>query len=251
MEQRIVSPEERLTLVQGLVSERGAVRIDELANDFGVSEMTIRRDLDELEALGLVRRVRGGAIAVGPEPFEERHRHNARAKARIADKLLEVIPTTGAVAFDASSTVFRLATVIGEARDLLIVTNGLDTFRTLAGTPGVDITLTGGTRDARTGSLVGPAAVRTAESMLYDFFVCSAAAIDPGVGSSETTIDDIAVKRAFSRNSGQVVLAADHTKLGNRARARGFAFEEIDLLVTDLAPPDDRLDPYRDTVKLL
>ena len=63
------SPEERLGEVKDLISERGAVRIDQLAADFGVSEMTIRRDLDELEALGVARRVRGGAIALGPEPF--------------------------------------------------------------------------------------------------------------------------------------------------------------------------------------
>ena len=74
------SPEERLGEVKDLISERGAVRIDQLAADFGVSEMTIRRDLDELEALGIARRVRGGAIALGPEPFAQRHRHNARAR---------------------------------------------------------------------------------------------------------------------------------------------------------------------------
>ena len=84
------------------------MRIDRLATEFGVSEMTIRRDLDEPEALGVARRIRGGAVAMGPEPFAERHRHNARAKARIAGKLLDLVPNRGTIAFDASSTVYRL-----------------------------------------------------------------------------------------------------------------------------------------------
>ena len=148
------SPEERLGEVKDLISERGAVRIDQLAADFGVSEMTIRRDLDELEALGIARRVRGGAIALGPEPFAQRHRHNARAKGRIAEKLIDLIPAVGTVAFDASTTVHRLAS-LEMARDLVIVTNGLDTFHAAVGKPGITASLTGGTQEPRTGSLVG------------------------------------------------------------------------------------------------
>ena len=100
-------PEERLKLIEQRISDRGRVRIEDLAADFGVSEMTIRRDLDELEALGVARRVRGGASALGPLPFASRHRHNARAKAIIAGKLQDLLPAHGSVAFDASTTIFR------------------------------------------------------------------------------------------------------------------------------------------------
>lgn len=246
-----VSPEERLQRVRDLISELGTVRIDKLATDFGVSEMTIRRDLDELETLGVARRVRGGAIALGPEPFSERHQHNARAKAGIADKLIRLIPMVGTLAFDASTTVYRVAATFERARDLVVVTNGLDTFQAFADTPGVSATLTGGSREPRTGSLVGPFAIRTAESVLYDMFVCSTAAVDPTLGSSETTIDESEVKRAFSRSAQRIVLAVDHTKLGGRGQARMFDLDDLDLLVTDLDPRDERLDPYRDQVELL
>jgi DeoR family fructose operon transcriptional repressor len=251
VEHRPASPEERLALVQTLISERGTVRIDELASDLGVSEMTIRRDLDELETLGVARRVRGGAIALGPEPFAERHRHNARAKARIAEKLTPLIPAVGSVAFDASTTVYRLAATLEQARDLVVVTNGLDTFHTLADKPGFRVTLTGGFQEPRTGSLVGPFAVRMAESVVYDVFVSSTAAIDPVIGSSETTVDESEVKRAFTGTSRRIILAVDHTKLGTRAQARMFDLVDIHLLVTDLEPGDERLDPYRGSVELL
>ncbi len=244
------SPEERLSKVKRLITERGVVRIDELASDFGVSEMTIRRDLDELETLGIARRVRGGAMAVGPELFAERHRHNAKAKARIADKLLPLVPSVGTIAFDASTTVHRLAGNLEMARDLAVVTNGLDTFHALSQKPGFAVGITGGSREPRTGSLVGPLAVRSAETLLFDLFVTSAAALDPELGSSEASLAEAEVKRAFRNGSNRIILAVDHTKLGTRSRARMFTFDEIDVLVTDLDPGDDRLEPYRKVVDI-
>jgi DeoR family transcriptional regulator, fructose operon transcriptional repressor len=244
------SPEERLDEMRDLIAERGAVRIDQLAVDFGVSEMTIRRDLDELEALGLARRVRGGAVALGPEPWDRRHQHHARAKARIAEKLLPLVPTAGTVAFDASTTIYRLAASIETARDLVVVTNGWDTFHSMQSTPGVTASLTGGSEEPRTGSLVGPMAVRAAQSFFYDTFFSSAAALDAQFGSSEAALAESEVKRAFSEASNRIVLAVDHSKLDTRAQARVFDFEQVDLLVTDLDPSDTRLESYRELVEV-
>lgn len=248
---RFNSPEERLELVRDLINDRGAVRIDQLAASFGVSEMTIRRDLDELEALGAARRVRGGAIALGPEHFSQRHRHNARAKTRIAEKLKSILPASGTVAFDASTTVYRLASLIDSVRDLVIVTNGPDTFGAMAGKPGVTAYLTGGMSEPRTDSLVGPVSARTAESFMYSLFVCSGAALDAKLGSSEASMAEAEIKRAFGAASSRIVLAMDRTKLGTRAQVRMFALDEVDLLVTELEPEDRRLDDYRDMVELM
>lgn len=250
-ERAMQSPEERLSEVQDLVAEHGAVRIDELAANFGVSEMTIRRDLAKLEAFGLARRVRGGAVALGPEPFAQRHRHNAQAKAAIAEKLAPLLPTVGTVAFDASTTVHRLAVSLSGARDLVVLTNGLDTYQMLSGKPGITPSLTGGEQEPQTGSLVGPIAVRAAESFNYDLFVCSAAALEPDLGSSEASLAEAEVKRAFATTSDKIVLAVDTTKLGTRNRARMFDLEQVAVLVTDLPPHHARLDPYRHHVRLL
>lgn len=244
------SPEERLGEMRDLISEHGTVRIDELAAEFGVSEMTIRRDLDELETLGVARRVRGGAIALGPEAWEQRHQHNARAKARIAEKLLPMVPASGTVAFDASTTIYRLAAAIETARDLVVVTNGWDTFRAMRTAPGVSAILTGGAEEPRTGSLVGPMAVRAAQGFVYDTFFSSAAALDLELGSSEAALAESEVKRAFSQTSSRIVLAVDQSKLSTRAQARVFDFEDIDLLVTDLDPSNERLDDYRRLVEI-
>ena len=241
---------DRLRLIEERTRDAGFVRIDELAAAYGVSEMTIRRDLDELQILGVARRVRGGAVSVGPEPFVKRHRHNARAKARIADKLLDLLPDRGTVAFDASSTVHRLAADLDGARDLVVVTNGLDTFAAMAGKPGLTPTLTGGSADPRTGSLTGPVASRAAQDFVFDLFICSGSAIDPEIGSSEASLAEAEVKRAFASSCKRVILAIDQAKLGTRAEARMFSLDQVELLVTDLAPDDTRLDGYRSRVAL-
>ncbi|MEX2548722.1 MAG: DeoR/GlpR family DNA-binding transcription regulator [Nitriliruptoraceae bacterium] len=239
----------RLRTIERHLFTDGSVRIQELAVALSVSEMTIRRDLDELEELGVARRVRGGAIAIGPQPFAERHRANARAKGIIASKLAGLIPDHGTVAFDASTTVHRYASTLEGARDLHVVTNGIDTFEALVQHRGVAATLTGGSREPQTGSLVGAAAATVAEEFLFELLVCSAAGVDPALGSSESSADEAAVKRAMSRTSGRIVLAVDHSKLGARSPARLFRPQEIDVLVTDLDPNSEPLAPYRETVR--
>ncbi len=92
---------ERLELMRHRLDTDGRVRVSELADELDVSEMTIRRDLDMLVDEGVAQRVRGGAVAVGPQEFATRFRQHARAKARLAEKLLDMIGTGGAIGIDA------------------------------------------------------------------------------------------------------------------------------------------------------
>jgi DeoR family fructose operon transcriptional repressor len=246
-----LATEERIAWLRARLELDGRVRIADAATDLGVSDMTIRRDLQELEALGLARRVRGGAVAVGPLAALERSRSRSKAKARIASKLLPMIAEVGAIGMDASTTVGRVAAMIDFARDLTVVTNGMETFQTLHGRPGVTPLLTGGRLDARTGSLVGPLAVVAAGHLLLAGFLMSAAAVDPEVGPSEASIEDAEIKRSLAAVSDVVVLAVDSSKLGARAMAVSVGWEGIGTLVTDLDPGDARLDPYREHVAVL
>ena len=227
----------------------GSIAIADAAEALGVSEMTIRRDLAELESQGVARRVRGGATAVGPQAFSTRTQVAARAKARIAAKLAELLPSEGPIGLDASTTVLRLANVLGAARDLTVLTNGPDTFAALQGHAGVTPLLTGGRLEPRTGSLVGPLACRAAAQLVVHTFVASAAAVDAG-GAYEATLEEAEVKRAVAAGAAQVVLAADASKLGSQAPALGLEWDRIDLLVTELDPLDARLDPFRELTEL-
>ena len=246
-----LATEERLTWLVTQLEKKGTVGVSDAADTLSVSEMTIRRDLLNLEGLGLARRVRGGAVAIGPVSFEGRHRTHARSKEKIAAKLQPLVPATGAIGMDASSTVLRLSGLIAHARDLAIITNGQSTFAALQDKPGLTPILTGGRLEAHTGSLVGPFACRTAGNLLLSRLFISAAALDSVTGSSEATIDDAEVKRAFVATSTEVVLAVDSTKLDSRSIAPAVDWTQISLLVTELDPKDSRLIPYRDQVEIL
>ena len=243
-----LATEARLERLGAQLRSAGRVEIGPAADDLGVSEMTIRRDLKELEDRGVARRVRGGALAVGPQPFGDRHRSATRAKAAIAAKLAPMVPARGAVALDASSTVMRLASSLAPAADLLVVTNGPDTFAALQGTPGVRPVLTGGELEPRTGSLVGPLACRAASQVATARLFTSCAALDASMGATETCLEEADVKRAMVAVSNEVVLAVDASKLGTRAVAVSIELGEIDVLVTELSPRDRRLAPYRKLV---
>lgn len=246
-----LAAEERLRWMAERLDDDGSITIAVAAVELGVSEMTIRRDLKELEERGTARRVRGGALPIGPRAFADRHQTRARAKAQIAAKLAELVPAAGAVAFDASSTVMRLASTLSGARDLVVLTNGPDTFGSLQGRPGVTAVLTGGELEARTGSLVGPLACRAASQLSVQRFITSAAAVDPRLGATEATMEEAEVKRALAAAAEEVVLAVDASKLSRRAVAVGLEWDRIDVLVTELDPTDPRLSAYRGLADLV
>ncbi len=242
--------DERLAWLGSRLRDDGRVRIRTASAALDVSEMTLRRDLHKLEELGIARRVRGGAIAVGPVAFAERHRTGARAKARIAAKLIGLVPRSGAVGLDASSTMLRLATALEDARDLTVLTNGQETFTALMDKPGLAVELTGGQLDVRTGSLIGPLACRAAGELFLHTVFLSAAAVDLRKGSSEATLEESDVKRAFTASAGSVVLGIDSSKLGTTAAAKALEWSQVTTLVTELDPSDDRLDAYRELVEV-
>jgi DeoR family transcriptional regulator, fructose operon transcriptional repressor len=246
-----LASEERLAWLRDQLDKHGVVKISPAAKHFDVSEMTIRRDLLELESLGMARRVRGGAVAVLPVAFEGRHQARAKAKTRIAAKVRPLIPGSGAIGLDASSTLVRLATALDRARELLVITNGYESFVALQDKPGITATLTGGNLDPRTGSLNGPLACRAASSLLLNKLFLSAAAVDASVGSSETSVEEAEVKRAMVAVAGEIVLCVDSSKLGTRSIVPVVEWDQVSLLVTELEPSDARLKPYRKLVDIL
>jgi DeoR family fructose operon transcriptional repressor len=240
----------RSAMVEAL--RAGHQRVDELAEHSGVSAMTVRRDLQVLEERGEVQRVRGGAVLGGARTFQLRMERAGRAKATIAEKLLPMVPETGAIGLDASSTIHHLGVALAASRpsDLMVVTAGLETFHLLSNVTHAQTYLTGGTRDPRTGSMVGPLACASLEQFTLTRSFLSAALLDAEVGSSEATPEEAQVKRVMAQNSGETVLAVDSRKLGGRAIARCLTLDLVDVLVTELAPNDAELAPYRDQVEV-
>lgn len=224
-----------------------SVALADAAMQLGVSEMTVRRDLDRLEERGLARRVRGGAVYAGPVSFGGRSRSHSEEKREIARKLLPLVPEEGVIALDSSTTMHHLAGAIEGDGDLTVVTNGLLTFEALRDRPGIVAILTGGRQDARSDSLIGPVATATLDAMRFTAFFASAAAIDPQF-CFEDTFEEAEVKKAFARAAGQVVLGAHSDKLGAVATAAAVPLERVGVLATELPSAAPELEEYRGRV---
>ncbi|MCU1478733.1 MAG: transcriptional regulator, DeoR family [Subtercola sp.] len=246
-----VANEDRREELRRELRTAGVIDLNASAAKWNVHPMTIRRDLDFLEQEGIARRVRGGAIHVGVEDFQQRQGRELAAKRRIAQKLLPLLPRKTAIGLDASTTVFQFVRSIARAEQLSVITNGLATFESLQNKAGIRSYLTGGESEEANHSLVGPLAVAAVSGFLLTRCFVSTTCLDPMMGTSEGTTAQVEVKRAMADASEHVVLAADSSKLGTRSLVRALPMSRIDVLVTELDVSDPRLDPYRNLVEIL
>lgn len=243
-----LASEERRSWIGSQLRLSKSISLATAAQELGVSEMTVRRDLDHMESLGIARRVRGGAVYSGTVNFHGRERSHTSEKQSIAEKLLPLVPPSGVIAMDSSTTMYRLAQLITGGGDLVVITNGLLTFQALQERPGVTAILTGGEADRRSDSLVGPVATALLDGMRFSTFFVSTAAIDDRA-IYEDTLEEADVKRAFARSSARVVLGAHSDKLGDRATSTAFTLDQVAVLATELEPDAGELAPYRAHVR--
>ena len=244
--------EDRRARLLATVASENVISLSVAADEFGVSTMTIRRDLESLESEGLLRRVRGGAISViGPRPFSDRRAVRLHAKEAIAEKALSLVPHTGSIALDASTTVATLAARFGVRSGLTVATNSYQTYGAMRSSHGVNAILIGGETEEITDSFVGPIAVHAAESLRYTRLFASASAIDTDYGTSEVSLREAEMKRTFFRMAKELVLCIDSSKLQQQSTAACLQLTDVTVLVTELSPSDSRLDEFRDRVTLL
>lgn len=210
----------------------------ELAAEFDVSEMTIRRDVEALETLGVVRRVVGGAIALkgkDSEPsFETRVADAAEEKRHIADAVADLIGSSETLILDSGSTALAVAKSLkGRALGLTVVTPSLLVALELISEPATNVVLTGGQLRPGELSLIGPATEDTLRGYNCDTFVMGVAGIDADRGISDYHQGESQVKRAASQRADRVIVAADKSKLGRVTFVSIAPLTAIDTIVTD------------------
>lgn len=235
--------EERRQRIADLARAEGRVAVADLAEQLDVTRETVRRDLDELEAAGILRRVHGGAIAADRVRVEagvaERAGRMAAQKRRIAKRTVDLLPRGGTVYLDAGTTTIAVAEAIPDDADLTVVTNSLGVAQVLSHRPGVTVRLVGGRLRDRTEALVGDWAVRTLEELSFDLVVVATNGLTVARGLSTPDPEEAAVKRTAVAAGQRVVLVSDHTKLGDEHFATFAAVDQLDVLVTDGDVDDD------------
>lgn len=237
---------ERYEKIVELVNERGSIRVSELSELCGVTEETIRRDLDRLEQAGRLRRSHGGAVSVKdqdqhtqPEtPYSEREIIRADDKRRIALEAIKLISPGDRILLDASSTTWYMAREMPDI-PLTVLTNSIKVALELAGKERIEVISTGGQLARRSLSYVGPLAERSLDAYHVDklFLSCKGVHLERGI--SESNELQARIKHKMIGMADQVFVLADSSKFGVQAFTHVSDLSEVNRLVTDRRVPDD------------
>lgn len=219
-----------------LVESRGAARLDELSAALGVSQATVRRDLNAVSAAGQLRRVHGGAVATDQridEPhFEAKAGAVAAEKGRIAAAAVKLIAPDDTVYLDSGSTVLALARLLHGWTRLTVVTNSLPVANELVGR-GPRLIIVGGELRATSRAIVGPLTRHLLDDLHVDRALMGTFALSLDDGLTTTDPAEAFTKELVLSRAREVILLADSTKMGTRSFVRAGRLAEIDVLVTD------------------
>ena len=227
---------ERQRAISKAVMAEGAVRIEELAERFGTSQMTVHRDLDELESRGLLRKSRGVATALSSSLVESsdvfRSGQQRAEKREIAGAALEFIEAGQAIFLDDSTTVHEVAQLISSRTPLTVITNVLTLMNELKGTRELSLVALGGSYYNWCSSFMGGTTIEAINKMRADVFVMSTAAITDDICffQNQSTVD---IKRAMFNASAKRILLVDHTKFEKRALYALAPLSDFDVVIVD------------------
>jgi DeoR/GlpR family transcriptional regulator of sugar metabolism len=234
-----VLAQQRQSAILDRVRLHGGVRVSDLVSEFGVSDMTIRRDLETLADQGLVAKVHGGATAIRPGSTEEpgfaaKSVRNREEKTAIAARAAELVRPGMAVALSAGTTTAELAYRLVAIPELTVVTNSIpvaDVFYR-ANRPDQTVVLTGGVRTP-SDALVGPVAVAAIRAFHLDLLFLGVHGMSERAGFTTPNLMEADTDRALVAASGKLVVLADHSKWDMLGISTIASLEDAHVLVTD------------------
>jgi len=234
---RDLAPERRRR-IRLMVEARRSVRLEELSAALNVSPATVRRDLDELAAAGAVRRVHGGVVSIDAAPgeprFDDKAAEAADEKERIAARAVELLQPDDTVYLDSGSTVLAAARRLVGWDRLTVVTNSLPAAVELAGR-GPRLIIVGGELRDRSRAIVGPLTRHLLDEIRVDRALMGTYALSLEDGLTTTDPAEAFTKQLVLDRAREVILLADHRKVGLRSFVRAGGLEAVDVLVTDAA----------------
>ncbi|GAB3555366.1 DeoR/GlpR family transcriptional regulator of sugar metabolism [Actinopolyspora lacussalsi] len=236
---------QRQDMILDEVRRTGAVQVSDLVQRLGVSDMTIRRDLDALAARGAVEKVYGGATSVldrsTDEPgFEAKSVYQPAEKEAIAERAARLVRPGAAIGLSAGTTTWTLARHLDDVADLTVVTNSVRIADVLQQRGRADRTviLTGGVRTP-SDALVGPVAVRALHSLHLDLVFLGVHGMSTRAGFTTPNLDESETNRALARAANRLVVIADHAKWSTVGISTIVGLEEADVLISDDGLPEE------------
>lgn len=245
----MLAAERRTLILEKLMDEKKVV-VSELGELFGVSEETIRRDLDKLTKEGMAIKSYGGAVLNENNnidmPFNVRKKKNLPGKQKIASLIAALIEDGDHIILDPSTTAVSIVKSLRDKERLTIITNSIEVLVELAETNGWDVISSGGTLKENYLALVGPRAMEGISSFNADKVILSCKGIDMEKGITDANDMFSQVKQTMLRSAKQKILAVDSTKFNRVAFSQICKADDIDMVVTDIRPSDEWMEYFEE-----
>ena len=230
--------EERQRYIRRIIEDQGQVSVATLARQFGVAEMTIRRDLRELGAQGIIQRVRGGALlperqhALIEPPVLERINEEAAAKKRIGQAAAALIAEGETIFLGSGTTTLAVAQALRERRNITVVTNALTVINALTDSD-LTVVVAGGFFRRSELSFIGHITEASIRDLRVDKVIIGMRGIDPEYGLTSDHLQELQTDQAIMRIGNMVIIVADHTKFGRVATSRVAPVTVAKMIITD------------------
>lgn len=233
-----------------IVDEKGSSRVSELSQAFNVTEETIRRDLEKLEAEGKLKRSHGGAVSVkdmdAESPYFEREILNIGEKMAVAEEAVKYVANNDRIVLDASTTAWYMAKILPDM-PLTVLTNSMKVALELSNREKITVISVGGRLLQKSLSFVGPQTTDALEYYRVGKAFISCQGIHEKRGISDSNEMQALVKKKMVEIADEIYVLADHTKFGLQALSRVASFDEIDFIITDSKTDEKKIPEFRET----
>lgn len=216
----------------------GQVFVEELSTRFGVSEVTIRNDLDQLEQKNLLIRARGGAMKIEGRVgvdynLSEKDKLNYQEKVRIGRAAANLISDSEIVLIDSGTTTVEMVKNLNDTKNLTVITNALNIAGVLINNPNISLTIPGGYLRQNSQSLVGPMAERALKNFYVDKAFLGVDGFDTKTGLYTPNIEEAHLNELMIEIANEVILLADSSKFKKKSFAYICPVDKVDVVVTD------------------
>ena len=245
-----VFKEERWRAILAILSEQGRIRVGRLATRLNVSEATVRRDLEAMQAQGMLQRTHGGAMLLPPTAFEvsfDESQSKAQAEKRaIGHRAAGLVAEGESIIIESGTTTLELARCLLDMRKLTVLTNSLAICKEISANEGIEVMVLGGTLRRQSASLVGPWVAEVLQRVRVDKAFVGVNGLSADFGLSSPNPFTAESRKAILAAARIRIALADHSKLGVEALYHVAPLDALDILVTDVGAGEEQLAPIRD-----
>lgn len=239
--------EKRFDFILKNLEQSDLLTYEYIAGELGVSEDTIRRDIDYLHRIGLLSKVRGGAMQRSKNPlnFQDRDQYLKKEKDLIALKAIRLIRDNMTLFMDGGTTITAIASMLPSNINLRIITTNMMIVSLLQRHKNIELIVLGGYYHPQTASTVGNSTCEQTKGFIADLYFMGTCGVHAEYGISAIVNEDAEVKKTMLKTSKAVIALANHARLRTASAFKVCDMAEINVLITDLPSDDEALNDFR------